>query len=90
MNYVHQYEANTPILTKTSNFRSWVFGLIGEYFYYWHWGVLPKVNDAKTFKDLVVWLVFCAYKSHVYCRLVHITGAFKSLVNLVLPIIGSD
>ena len=61
MNYM--YVVNTAILklrifSGRYYFRLWVFASTGEYFYYWHWRLLPKVlqsiNDAKTFKNLVV------------------------------------
>ena len=52
------------------HFRLLVFASTGEYFYYWHWRVLPnvfKVNDAKTFKNLVV--PFQALWSQIICIL---------------------
>ena len=55
MNYM--YVANTAML-KTQNFswRShltiWIFASTGEYFYYWHCGVLLKKLQGKWCQDL--------------------------------------
>ena len=45
---VYIYLGNTPILNIQSfsrryHFRLWIFASTGEYFYYWHWRVLPNV-----------------------------------------------
>ena len=72
------YAANTAILqlrifSGRYHFRLWVFALTGEYFYYWHWRVLPKllqgkcVNDVKPLKTVLV--SFYALFSHVLCIL---------------------
>ena len=34
------------------HFRLWVFASTGEYFYYWHWRVLPNVLQSKWYQDL--------------------------------------
>ena len=51
-----------------------------------------KVNDGKTFKNLVV--SFCALCSKIICILQkigsHLTGIYKNHVDLVLCIIGPD
>ena len=40
-----------------------------------------KVNDAKTFKNLVYYFTLCVHKSsYVYCRLARSTGAFKIIL----------
>ena len=49
--------ANTAILklrifSGRYHFRLWVFAATGEYFYYWHWRVLPKVLQSKWCQDL--------------------------------------
>ena len=46
-----------------------------------------KVYDAKNFKNLAV--SFYPLHSQVIC-MAHLSGAFKSHVDLVLCIIGSD
>ena len=54
---------NIWIFSWRYHFRLWVFASTGKYFYYWHWRDYPicyKVNDAKTFKNLVP-ILFFAY-----------------------------
>ena len=52
---------NFRIFSRRYHFRLWVFASTGEYFYYWHWQVLPNVlqrkydADAKTFKNLMLY-----------------------------------
>ena len=90
------FVANTAAILKLRifsgryHFRLWVFTSTGEYFYYWHWRVLPKVLKGKWFQDLQKHYHFtlCTHKLYVYCRMVHFTGTFKNHVDLV--IIGSD
>ena len=46
------YVANKAILKLRVfrgryHFRLWVLASTGEYFYYWHWGLLPKVLQSK-------------------------------------------
>ena len=47
---------NIRIFSRRYHFRLWVFASTDEYFYYWHWRVLPNVSeskyDAKTFQNL--------------------------------------
>ena len=85
------------IFNGRCHFRLCVLASTGEYFYYWHWRLLPKVlqgiNDAKTFKNLVV--SFYALYSQQIIRILqkigsHLTGTFKNHVDLVVHIIGSD
>lgn len=40
--------------------------------------VLPKVNDAKTFKNPVV--LFYTLRSQIICILAHLTGAFRIIL----------
>ena len=96
------YVANTAILqlrifSRRYHFKLCVFASTGEYFYYWHRRLLPKVlqgiNDAKTYKTLVV--SFYVLLSQQIIRIVqmigsHLTGTFKNYVDLVLCIIRSD
>ena len=51
------YVANTAILelrifSGRYHFRLRVFALTSEYFYWWHWRVLPKVLQGKWCQDL--------------------------------------
>ena len=48
--------------------------LVNTFFCYYP-RVLPKVNDAKTFKNPVV--LFYTLRSQIICMLAHLTGAFK-------------
>ena len=51
------YVANTAIL-KLRDFSGryyfwlWDVAWASEYFYYWHWQVLPKVLQSKWYQDL--------------------------------------
>ena len=85
------------IFNGRCHFRLCVLASTGEYIYYWHWRLLPKVlqgiNDAKTFKNLVV--SFYALYSQQIIRILQkigsrLTGAFTNHVDLVVHIIGSD
>ena len=71
----------------------WVFASTGEYNFYWHWPAYPrcyKVNDSKTFKNLVVSLY--ALCSQILCILQSssFNWSFKNNVDLALYIIGFD
>ena len=43
---------NTRIFSRRYHFRLWVFASTGEYFYYWHWRVLPNELQSKWWQDL--------------------------------------
>ena len=52
--WICTYVANTRVLrlrifSGRYHFISWVFASTGEYFYYWHWKVLPKDMNHYTF-----------------------------------------
>ena len=75
------------IFNGRCHFRLCVLASTGEYFYYWHWRLLPKVlqgiNDAKTFKNLVV--SFYALYSQQIIRILqkigsHLTGTLKIML----------
>lgn len=92
------YVANKAIL-KLRIFRgryhlkAWFFTSTGEFFTVHTEEYYPrchKVNDGKTSKTLQYHCKFCAYNSYAYCRLAHLTRAFKNHVDLVLLIVGPD
>ena len=85
------YLANTAILklrifSGGYHLRLRVFTSTGDEYY----PRCCKVNDAKAFKHLVVSYTLCAHKSYTYCRLAHLTGAFKNHGDLLLCIIETD
>ena len=94
------YVANTAILehrffNEGCCFRLWVFASTSKYFYYWDWRVLLQVLRGKWCQDLqkpcsIILRFVLTNHIYVYCRLAHLTGVFKNLVDLVLYIIGSD
>ena len=43
---------NIQIFSRRYHYRLWVFASTGEYFYHWHWTVLPKVLQRKWSQDL--------------------------------------
>ena len=48
--WIIMYVANTAIVKLFNgkyHFRLWIFVSTVEYFYYWHWRVLPKVLQGK-------------------------------------------
>ena len=51
--------------------------LVNNFFCYYP-RVLPKVNDAKIFKNPVV--LFYTLRSQIICILAHLTGAFKIIL----------
>ena len=70
--HIQRWIANTAILnvqifSKRYRFRLWVFASTGEYFYYWHWRVLPNVLQMipRTFKNFVYYFKL-SYKSSSY------------------------
>ena len=63
----HHSNSKYSKFQQKMSLRLLVFASTGEYFYYWHWWVLPNVfqskYDAKTFKSLAYYFTLCAHKS---------------------------
>ena len=83
------YLANTAVLdilhstvsiTSDYGFLLWFVNIFtidtNEYY-----PMCDKINDAKTFKNLGYYFTVCAHKSsYVYCRMAHLTVAFKIIL----------
>ena len=61
---------NIRIFSRRYHFRLWVFASTGEYFYYWHWRVLPNVLQSKwmprPLKTLYIILRLFVLNHHMY------------------------
>ena len=76
---------NIQIFSSRYHFRLCVFASTDEYFYYWHWRVLPNVLQSKwrkrTFlKTLYLYYLRLLTQIIIYCRLAHLTGAFRIIL----------
>ena len=83
MNYIYDVAKHTHSNSKYSNFQQditsdyvWVFASTGKYFFTIdtdeYYQMYYKVNDTKTFENLVGLFMLYAHKSiitYVYCRL---------------------
>ena len=82
--YLTIYLTNTAILNIwifnwRYHFRLWVFASTGEYFYYWHWQVLPNVLQSKWMPRPLKTLSLLICVNHVMYLPILQTGSFGFL-----------
>ena len=76
---------NIQIFSSRYHFRLCVFASTYEYFYYWHWRVLPNVLQSKWCQRTFLKTLYLCYlrlltQIIIYCRLAHLTGAFRIIL----------